>query len=47
MLDETVVGALDGAFAGVLIGPGDPAYESARRVWNSVLHLNRNVAPTT
>ena len=37
MLDETVVGALDGAFAGALIAPGDPEYESARRVWNGMV----------
>ncbi|HEX6620547.1 MAG TPA: FAD-binding oxidoreductase [Solirubrobacteraceae bacterium] len=37
MLDETVVGGLDGALAGVLIRPGDPQYESARRVWNGMV----------
>ena len=37
MLDEAAVGALDGAFAGVLIGPGDREYESARRVWNGMV----------
>ena len=37
MIDETAVGALDGAFAGVLIGPGHREYESARRVWNGMV----------
>jgi FAD/FMN-containing dehydrogenase len=37
MLDDTVVRALNGAFAGELIGPGDGRYESARRVWNGMV----------
>ena len=37
MIDETAVGALDGAFAGVLIGPSHREYESARRVWNGMV----------
>ena len=37
MLDEAAVGGLDGAFAGVLIGPGHREYESARRVWNGMV----------
>ena len=37
MLDEAAVGALGGAFTGVLIGPGDREYESARRVWNAMV----------
>jgi FAD/FMN-containing dehydrogenase len=37
VLDETTVGALDGDFAGVLIGPGDREYDSARRVWNGMV----------
>jgi FAD/FMN-containing dehydrogenase len=37
VLDETVVGTLDGAFAGTLIGPSDRDYESARRVWNGMV----------
>ena len=37
MLDEAAVGGLDGAFTGVLIGPGDREYESARRVWNGMV----------
>jgi len=37
VIDETAVGALDGAFAGVLIGPGHREYESARRVWNGMV----------
>ena len=37
MLDEAAVGALDGAFTGVLIRPGDREYESARRVWNGMV----------
>ena len=37
MLDETAVGALNGAFAGALIRPGDGEYETARRVWNGTV----------
>ncbi len=54
MLDEIAVGALDGAFAGTLIGPGHREYESARALValkdaydpDNVLHLNQNVAPS-
>jgi FAD/FMN-containing dehydrogenase len=35
--DDTLVQSLDGAFAGELIAPGDPRYESARRVWNGMI----------
>jgi FAD/FMN-containing dehydrogenase len=37
MLDDTTVQALNGAFAGELIGPDDGGYESARRVWNGMV----------
>jgi FAD/FMN-containing dehydrogenase len=37
LLDQTQVAALDGRFAGELIGPGHPAYEDARRVWNGTV----------
>jgi FAD/FMN-containing dehydrogenase len=37
MPDETTVQALNGAFAGELIGPDDGGYESARRVWNGMV----------
>jgi FAD/FMN-containing dehydrogenase len=37
MLDDTLVRALDGAFAGELIGPGDGRYETARQVWNGMV----------
>jgi FAD/FMN-containing dehydrogenase len=37
VLDDAVVSALDGAFAGQLIGPGDAGYEAARRVWNGMV----------
>jgi FAD/FMN-containing dehydrogenase len=37
LLDYAVVRALNGAFAGELIGPGDGGYESARRVWNGMV----------
>jgi FAD/FMN-containing dehydrogenase len=37
MLDDTVIRALDGVFAGELIGPGDGRYEAARRVWNGMV----------
>jgi hypothetical protein len=37
MLDERVVKAFDGAFAGELIGPADERYETARRVWNGMV----------
>ena len=37
MLDERVVKAFDGAFAGELIGPADEPYETARRVWNGMV----------
>ena len=39
MLDETLVGALDGAFRGDLIGPDDRRYETARRVWNGMVDV--------
>jgi FAD/FMN-containing dehydrogenase len=37
MLDETTVTALDGGFAGDLMGPGHPSYEGARRIWNGMI----------
>ena len=37
MLSEAEVQSLKGAFAGELIQPGDPRYESARRVWNGMV----------
>ena len=37
MLDDAVLRALDGGFAGELIGPGDGRYEAARRVWNGMV----------
>jgi FAD/FMN-containing dehydrogenase len=37
MADESVVRALDGAFAGELVAPGDAQYEAARRVWNGMV----------
>jgi FAD/FMN-containing dehydrogenase len=37
MLGDAVVQALDGAFAGELIAPGDARYETARRVWNGMV----------
>ena len=37
MLDDTLVGNIDGTFAGELIAPGHAQYESARRVWNGMV----------
>ena len=37
MPDDTRWASLDGGFAGELIGPDDPAYERARRVWNGTV----------
>jgi len=37
MLSEAEVQSLEGAFAGELIQPGNPRYESARRVWNGMV----------
>jgi FAD/FMN-containing dehydrogenase len=37
MADESVVGALEGVFAGALVAPGDAQYEAARRVWNGMV----------
>ena len=34
---DAVARALDGAFAGELIAPGDAQYETARRVWNGMV----------
>src|ERR687898_2532699 len=33
-LDEATLGELEGSFGGQLVGPGDPAYDEHRRVWN-------------
>ena len=53
VLVDTTVGALNGAFAGALIGPGDGEYETARLVAlkdaydpGNVFQLNQNVAPS-
>jgi FAD/FMN-containing dehydrogenase len=39
VLDDggAVVHGLDGVFAGELVAPGDPRYETARRVWNGMV----------
>lgn len=37
MSDKSVVAALEGAFAGALVTPGDARYETARRVWNGMV----------
>ena len=37
MLDDTLVGNIEGTFAGELIAPGHAQYESARRVWNGMV----------
>jgi FAD/FMN-containing dehydrogenase len=37
MLDDTLVGNIDGTFAGELIAPGHAQYERARRVWNGMV----------
>ena len=37
MLDDTLVGKIDGTLAGELIAPGHGRYESARRVWNGMV----------
>jgi FAD/FMN-containing dehydrogenase len=37
MLDDTLVGNIDGTFAGELIAPGHARYERARRVWNGMV----------
>ena len=31
------LGALEAVFAGELVAPGDPQYETARRVWNGMV----------
>jgi hypothetical protein len=36
-LGDSVIKALEGPFAGELVGPGDARYESARRVWNAMV----------
>jgi FAD/FMN-containing dehydrogenase len=37
VLDDTLVGTLEPRFAGELIGPEDPGFEAARRVWNGTV----------
>src|SRR4029079_9106298 len=37
-LDEAAIEPLRSAIRGELIGPEDPAYESARRVYNGAVH---------
>jgi FAD/FMN-containing dehydrogenase len=37
MLSEAEVQSLEGVFAGELIQPGNPRYETARRVWNGMV----------
>jgi FAD/FMN-containing dehydrogenase len=37
MAHESIVGALEGVFGGVLVAPGDAQYETARRVWNGMV----------
>jgi FAD/FMN-containing dehydrogenase len=37
MAHESIVDALEGVFGGVLVAPGDAAYETARRVWNGMV----------
>ena len=37
MLSDAEVQSLGSAFAGELIQPGDPQYETARRVWNGMV----------
>jgi FAD/FMN-containing dehydrogenase len=37
MLNDAEVQSLDSAFAGELIQPGNPRYETARRVWNGMV----------
>ena len=34
---DSVVGALEGVFAGELLAPGDAHYDTARRVWNGMV----------
>ncbi len=36
-LTETMVDALRASFRGPLVGPGDPDYDDARRVWNAMV----------
>jgi hypothetical protein len=37
MLSEAEVQSLKGVFTGGLIQPGNPRYETARRVWNGMV----------
>jgi FAD/FMN-containing dehydrogenase len=37
MGDDSVVGALQSVFAGVLVAPAGAPYETARRVWNGMV----------
>jgi FAD/FMN-containing dehydrogenase len=37
MLDDALVGKIEGTFAGELIAPGHAHYERARRVWNGMV----------
>ena len=37
VLGEATIRELENGLAGSVVGPGDPSYETARRVWNHTI----------